>query len=67
MSSLKNAGAFANTREQLQLVMEDIVDPWMAAAALKADRWAALSAGEDSRRNLALPKPSPENASLPSS
>lgn len=54
------------TREQIKLVVEHIVDPWLAglgpskpAAAL------AQSVGQGPRRNLDSPTPVPENPSPP--
>jgi hypothetical protein len=58
--------AVSVTREQLKLVVERIVDPWLAsfspshpAAPL------AQSAVEDPHRNLDSPKPAPQNSSPP--
>ncbi len=58
--------AVSVTREQLNVVVERIVDPWLAsfspshpAAPL------AQSAGEDPHRNLDSPKTAPQNSSPP--
>jgi hypothetical protein len=49
------------TREQLNLVVERIVDPWLASFSPSSSSVAppAQSAGEGPRRNLDSPKPAP--------
>jgi hypothetical protein len=48
------------TREQLKLVVERIVDPWLASFSPSHPTGPrAQSAGEDPRRNLDSPKPAP--------
>jgi hypothetical protein len=49
------------TREQLNLVVERIVDPWLASFSPSSSSAAppAQSAGEGPRRNLDSPKPAP--------
>ena len=52
------------TREQLKLVVERIVDPWLASFSPSHPAAAtAQSAGEDPHRDLDSPKPAPENSS----
>jgi hypothetical protein len=52
------------TREQITLVVERIVDPWLASFSPSSSAAPlAQSAGEDRRRNPDSPKPVPENSS----
>ena len=55
------------TREQLTLVVERIVDPWLASFSPSGSTAAPLaqSAGEGPRQSLDSPKPAPENSSPP--
>ena len=53
-------------REQLNLVVERIVDPWLSGFSPSSSAAPlAQSAGEGSRRNLDSPKPTSENSSPP--
>jgi hypothetical protein len=54
------------TREQLNLVVGRIVDPWLASFSPSSSAAPlAQSAGQGPRRNLDSPKPVPENSSPP--
>jgi hypothetical protein len=54
------------TREQLKLVVERIVDPWLASLSpANSDDPPAQSAGEDLRRHRDTPKATPESSLSP--
>jgi hypothetical protein len=58
--------AVSVTREQLNLIVERIVDPWLASFSPSSSTAPlAQSAGEGPRRNPVLPKPTLENCSPP--